>query len=171
MPILIGFTDMEDSLDVTMGEVMEDGISSEMYDTLIGDVVLNEISSLESNESCGTNNQVVLDAVNFVYRPYPVVTNPMELRKKFIDFNTERNFAAPSLLVATHMSKLAETYVYKFDIKPKTAAANEGMYRFSSHVYFVKVVGITVYIERYVLESMFAIPKLVEAISTSSAPK
>lgn len=127
VPVMIGFTDMEDSLDVSMAEVMEDGITSEMYDTLIGDVVLNEISSLESNESCGSNNQVVLDAVNFVYKPYPPVTDPIELRKKFVEFNTERNFAAPSVLLATHISKMSETYVYKFDIKPKTPAANEGL--------------------------------------------
>lgn len=127
VPVLIGFTDMEDSLDISMGEVMGEGLTSEMYDTLIGDVVLNELSSLESNESCGTNNQLALDAVSFVYKPYPPVTDPMELRKKFIEFNTERNFAAPTVLLATHMSRMAETYVYKFDIKPKTVAANEGL--------------------------------------------
>lgn len=127
VPVLIGFTDLEDSLDVSMAEVMQDGISSEMYDTLIGDVILNEISSLESNESCGSNNQLVLDAVNFVYKPYPPVRDPMELRKRFIQFNTERNFAAPSVLLATHISKTSETYVYKFDIKPKTTVANEGI--------------------------------------------
>lgn len=118
---------MEDSLDISMGEVMEDGINSEMYDTLIGDIVLNEISSLESNESCGSNSQVALDAVSFAYKPYPPVTDPMVLRKKFIDFHTERNYAAPTVLLATYMSKMAETYVYKFDIKPKTVAANEGL--------------------------------------------
>lgn len=126
VPVMIGFTDMEDSLDVSMGEVMEEGISSEMFDTLTGDVVLNELSSLESNESCGSNNQVVLDAVNFVYKPHPPVTDPLELRKRFIEFSTERNFAAPSVYLATQMSKTIETYVYKFDIKPKTAAANDG---------------------------------------------
>lgn len=124
---LIGFTDMEDSLEISMGEAMEDGISSELYDALIGDVVLNHISSLETNDSCSSNNQVAVDAVNFVYKPYPPISDPIELRKRFFDFSTERNFAAPSLLLATHMSKVAKTYVYKFDIKPNTTAANEGL--------------------------------------------
>ncbi|KAG4080400.1 hypothetical protein HA402_010851, partial [Bradysia odoriphaga] len=132
VPVLIGFTDMEDSLDVSMGEVMNDGIASEMYNSFIEDIVLNGISSLESNESCGTNNQVVMDAVNFVYLPYPPVTDPIELRKRFIDFNTERNYAAPTILLATYMSKMSETYVYKFDIKPKTTAANEGLPQWAS---------------------------------------
>lgn len=111
---------------MSTGEMLDEGVSSEMYDTVIGDIVLNDITALESNESCGTNNQPVLDAVSFVYKPYPPVTDPIELRKKFINFNTERNFAAPSVFIATQMSKMSATYVYKFDIKPKTAAANEG---------------------------------------------
>lgn len=127
VPIMIGFTDMEDSLDVSMGQVMDEGIASDMYESFIGDTVLNEISALESNESCGSNNQLVLDAVNFVYKPYPPVTDPMELRKRFIEFNTERNFAAPSVQLATYNSRMSETYVYKFEIKPKTTAANEGL--------------------------------------------
>lgn len=127
VPVLLGFTNMEDTLDVTMSELMEDGVTSEMYDTLVGDIIMNELNLLETNQSCGGNNQAVLDALNFVYKPYPPVSDPLVLRQKFIEFSTERNFAAPTVLLASHMSKLAETYVYRFDIKPKTAGANEGL--------------------------------------------
>lgn len=140
VPLLIGFTSMEDSLDVSMGELMEAGVTSDMYDVLVGDIILNELSTLETNDSCGGNNQAVLDALNFVYKPYPPVTDPLMLRDKFIEFSTERNFAAPSILMAMHMSRAAgnaaapppavaasETYVYRFDIRPKTVGAMEGL--------------------------------------------
>lgn len=127
LPVMIGFTNMEDSLDVSMGELMEEGITSDMYDTLVGDIILNELSQLETNETCGGNNQAILDALNFVYKPYPPVTDPHILRQKFIEFSTERNFASPSILLATHLSRNAPTYAYRFDIKPKTVAASDGL--------------------------------------------
>lgn len=130
VPALIGFTNMEDSLDVSMGEMMEEGISSDMYESLVGDIILNELQQLEANnETCGggSNTQAVLDALNFVYKPYPPVTDPHVLRQKYIEFSTERNYAAPAILLATHLSRLADTYVYRFDIKAQTGGATEGL--------------------------------------------
>lgn len=125
--LMIGYTDTEDSLDISMGDVLEDGITREMYETLTGDVVLNELwqgSDINNDTTCG-NNQVILDALNFVYRPYPPITEPAILRKKFIEFSTDRSFAAPVFSLALEMSKSSEVFVYRFDMKPKTALATE----------------------------------------------
>lgn len=125
--LMIGYTDTEDSLDISMGDVLEDGISREMYETLTGDVVLNELwqgTDGNNDSTCG-NNQVILDALNFVYRPYPPVSEPSILRKKFIEFSTDRSFAAPVFSMALEMSRNAEVFVYRFDMKPKTAMATE----------------------------------------------
>lgn len=127
VPVMIGFTNMEESLDVSMGELMDEGVSSEMYDTMVGDIILEELSQLDANSSCGGNWQSVLDALNFVYKPYPAISDPMVLRRKFVEFSTERNFASPAVLMAAHTSRANDTYVYRFDIKPKTMAANEGL--------------------------------------------
>lgn len=125
---LIGFTNMEDSLDVSMGEMMEEGLSAEMYETLVGDIILNELQQLEANnETCGGNSQAVLDALNFVYKPYPPVSDPHVLRQKYVEFSTERNFAAPAIQLANHLSRMADTYVYRFDIKATTSGATDGL--------------------------------------------
>lgn len=124
---LIGFTDMEDVLDVSTGELMDEGITNEMYDTFVNDIIINEMTPFETNDSCGGNNQAVIDALNFVYKPYPSVDDPILLRKKFIQFSTERNFAAPAVLLANQLSKFSDVYVYRFDMKPNTVVALDGI--------------------------------------------
>lgn len=120
IPLLIGYTDMEEILDIITSDMMENGISPQMYDTLLGDLITNDLSHLESNDSWCGNLQIVLDAVNYAYKPYPPIMDAMRLRKMYIDFHTERNYIAPSLFLAYHMSKNADTYVYRFDIKSRT---------------------------------------------------
>lgn len=136
VPTLLGFTNMEDALDVSMGELMEAGVPADMYESLVADIILNELQQLEAdNETCGGsgggaggNQQAVLDALNFVYRPYPPVSDPLVLRQKYVEFSTERNFAAPAILLATQLARSgADTYVYRFDIKASTAPAQEGL--------------------------------------------
>lgn len=129
VPMIIGFTDMEDILDVSMREMLENGLSHEMYTTLTTDVVLNDISTLEANNetTCGDgtgsspNNQPILDAMEFAYMPYFSAMNDASyLRKKYIDFNIERSFIAPAFLLAKAVSKNSEVFMYRFDTKPKT---------------------------------------------------
>lgn len=131
VPVMIGFTDMEDVLDVSTGEVLEDGLSMEMYDQMIREYILNELELLEANNETmcsdggGFNNQPILEAFEFVYRPYPPVTDPTTLRRRFIEFSTERSFVSPAFAFATALSKNSEVFMYRFDIKPKTAAVVE----------------------------------------------
>lgn len=126
IPIMIGFTDMEDVLDVSMREMLDNGISTEIYTQFISEAILNDISQLEvNNETCsengngGTNNQAILNAVEFAYKPYFSGTND-ELRKKYIDFFIERTYIAPSFLIAKTLSRNSEVFMYRFDTKPKT---------------------------------------------------
>lgn len=128
VPVIIGFTDMEDVLDMSMREVFDNGLSSEMYTTLISDFILNEISHLDSkNESTcgenagGINTQPILYALEFAYYPYFTGVNVEEqLRKKYIEFYTERSYVAPSFLIARTLSKYSNVFMYRFDTKPKT---------------------------------------------------
>lgn len=131
VPVMIGFTDMEDVLDVSMREMLENGLSNEMYTTLTNDIVLNDLALLETNNEtvCGenggssANTQLVLDALDFVYKPYSsAASDNSQLRQKYIDFTTERSFIAPSFALAKALSKNSEVFMYRFDIKPKTQA-------------------------------------------------
>lgn len=124
LPVLIGFTDMEDVLDISMRDMLDNGLTSEMYTTLITDAVLNDISQLESNNEtvcdngAGTNHQQILNAVEFAYKP--IFSDNEVLRKKYIDFYIERSYLAPSFLIAKALSRNSEVFMYRFDTKPKT---------------------------------------------------
>lgn len=131
VPVMIGFTDMEDVLDVSMREILDDGLSKEMYSMLTTDIVLNDLAQLEANNEtqCGdgsssiSNGQPVLDALDFVYKSYSILANnPSMLRQKYIDFVTERSYIAPAFTTARALSRSTEVYMYRFDIKPKTQA-------------------------------------------------
>ncbi|XP_050091496.1 cholinesterase [Anopheles aquasalis] len=124
VPLLIGHTDMEEVLELTMGDVVEHGLGVEMFETLLGDVVMNDLAEMDFNETlCGGNMDIVMEAVHYQYKPYPPTTDPLALRRKYIEFATERKYVAPTIELAMHMSQQADTYVYRFDIKPRTAVA------------------------------------------------
>lgn len=127
VPIMIGFTDMEQIFDISMREILDNGLTSEMYATLTSEVIFKDIEELGlSNEtSCGEslnnfpNNQPILDAMMFTYKPY-FTNDQSQLRKKFIEFITEKTYVAPSFQIAKAMSKFSDVFMYRFDTKPKT---------------------------------------------------
>lgn len=127
---MIGFTDMEDVLDVSMREMLDNGLTNDLYTTLTTDAILNDLLQLEMNNetTCGenggsTNNQPILSAVEFAYKPYFTGSNDGgQLRKKYIDFYLERTFIAPSFYIAKMLSKTSDVFMYRFDTKPKTQA-------------------------------------------------
>lgn len=131
IPIIIGYTDMEDVLDVTTGEMLTEGFSNEMYETLTKDIVLNELEILQSDndstciDGSTFNNQPVLEAFNFVYKPFPPVNDENTLRRKYVQFSTERSFASPAFALAAAHSRNAEVFMYRFDIKPKTQSVSD----------------------------------------------
>lgn len=124
VPVMIGFTDMEDILDVSMRDIFNDGLSSEMFTTFTTEDVLKQLEANNEttcSESGGMSSQApILDAMEFAYNPYFAVNN--DLRKKYIDFTTERLYIAPSFLAAKAISKNSEVFMYRFDTKPKTQA-------------------------------------------------
>lgn len=131
VPVMIGFTDMEDVLDVSMGVVLEEGLSSEMYNMLINDFMQTELDALAANNEtmCSNggifDNKPIVEALEFVYKPFPPMTEPSLLRRRFIEFSIERSFVSPAFALATTLSQNAEVFMYRFDIKPKTMAVVE----------------------------------------------
>lgn len=88
---------------------------------MINDVVGSDFSKYENNETtCLGNNQIVQEAVNFIYRPYPPTEDKILLRNLYLNFLNDRKYYAPSILMAAQMAKMADTFVYRFDLKPRT---------------------------------------------------
>lgn len=121
IPIMIGFTDMEEAYDLIAEDMIDNGISHDMYDTMISEIVANDLSRFENNDTeCAGNNQIVMEAVNFLYSPYPPTQDKLLLRNFYLNFLNDRKYLAPTILMAAHMAKQSETFVYRFDIKPRT---------------------------------------------------
>lgn len=62
IPILTGFTDMEEAYDLIAEDMVDNGISQELYDSMINEMVSIDFSRYENNDTmCGGNNQVVME--------------------------------------------------------------------------------------------------------------
>lgn len=121
VPILIGFTNMEEAYELIAENMVEEGISVELFDLMINEIVSSDFSRFENNETmCAGNNQIALEAVNFLYKPYPPTEDKVMLRNLYLNFQNDRKYLAPTIGLAAHMSRQADTFVYRFDLKPRT---------------------------------------------------
>lgn len=121
LPVLVGFTNSEDGLTL---EDTDRVLTNDVYDNIVGDEILGDLSMVESNETaCEGNTQMVIEAVHFLYKPKPAINDPNYLKRKLADFSTDRYYSAPIIYFASQLSKHSETYVYRFDLKPRTPEA------------------------------------------------
>ncbi|XP_063829443.1 fatty acyl-CoA hydrolase precursor, medium chain [Ostrinia nubilalis] len=124
VPVLTGYTNMEDAL-LLHNEGDESGISQREYDIMREEVVLSDITV--DNSSCFTNQHHIQDAVAFFYKPIPPTSNETILRKLFLDFYTDKVHGATTYQLAKHLCEQAPVYLYRFDLKPFSDIANEGI--------------------------------------------
>ncbi|KAL4709001.1 hypothetical protein ACJJTC_005862 [Scirpophaga incertulas] len=124
VPVLTGYTNMEDAL-LLQKEGEDSGISPREFDVMREEVILSDITV--DNSSCFTNQHHIQDAVAFFYKPIPPTTNETILRKLFLDFYTDKIHGATTYELAKHISKQAPVYLYRFDLKPFSDIANEGI--------------------------------------------
>jgi carboxylesterase type B len=96
VPVLIGYTNFEEALVTLSGDMLKNGVSEEMYMTLVDETVKSQMIAFDSNdtEACNGNEQLISEAVNFVYKP-PEMADTMLIRQKYIEFTTEREYVAP----------------------------------------------------------------------------
>lgn len=125
VPLLLGHTNMEEVLDF-VGEIAAEEMNAEMYDNVLNEMILQELALQEDNDTMCGNSQLVVEAVNFVYRPYPPTNNQSALRDKLVQYSTERKYAAPAILLATQASKKADVFVYRFEMRARTTAVLGG---------------------------------------------
>lgn len=87
-------------------------------------MITDEFSSLvqDDNTTCIMKPEMVTNAVLFFYKPYPPTKNATMYRDRYLDLQTEKNYAAGLTLLASGVSKRKSTpaFVYRFDYRPKT---------------------------------------------------
>ncbi|CAK9800660.1 Carboxylesterase 5A [Anthophora quadrimaculata] len=123
VPLLVGYTNNEQALAYieSIGKGNTDGkLSYSHFEMLITDEFASVVQSLEDNSTCELKPEMVVDAVLFFYKPHPLSKDQGVLRDRYLDLQTEKNFAAGLTQLAGKISKEKVAYVYRFDYRPKT---------------------------------------------------
>lgn len=101
------------------------GISYNVFKELIEAETMREHDgedigeSADSNNTCFPNTNHLVDTVLFYYTPYSSSVEPEMNLKKYVEYTTEKNYGAGIYKQARFVSKSSNTYVYRFDYKPK----------------------------------------------------
>lgn len=123
VPLLTGYTRMEHILEFDSIKNVNN-TSSETLQSLLQDLISSDIPAINNSEStCDYNYDNIIDAVMFFYSPARPTKDIESFRDLLINFVTERNVAASVFLLASFLSRDQPTFMYRFDMKPSTAAA------------------------------------------------
>ncbi|CAG4951663.1 unnamed protein product [Colias eurytheme] len=125
VPILTGFTNMEDALLLDKDGNEDSGLTQREFDVMREEVILSDITV--DNSSCFTNQHHIQEAVAFFYKPIPPTKNETILRKLFLEFYTDKVYGATTYQLAKYMNKHSPVYLYRFDLKPFSDVANDGI--------------------------------------------
>ncbi|XP_032690500.1 carboxylesterase 5A-like isoform X2 [Odontomachus brunneus] len=124
VPLIVGYTNNEQALayiETTGGPNSEGKLSPESFETMITDEFLSAVQASDENSTCEVKPELVANAVLFFYKPYPPTTNMTILRDRYLDLQTEKNYAAGLTLLAGKVAKRkASAFVYRFDYRPRT---------------------------------------------------
>ncbi|KAL1492888.1 hypothetical protein ABEB36_011062 [Hypothenemus hampei] len=127
IPVLTGYTNMEQALEI------EDFDNTTLYspDTLkqlISDFVSGELPNTnDTDEYCPKYTSLVVELVSFFYAPSMPSYDANTFRDIATKFVVEKNYAAPTVLLASYLSRDQPTFVYRFDMKPSSQIANKNL--------------------------------------------
>ncbi|XP_017789907.1 PREDICTED: carboxylesterase 5A [Habropoda laboriosa] len=128
VPLLVGYTNNEQALAYmeSLGKGNTDGkLSYSHFEMLITDEFVSVVQSPEDNSTCVLKPEMVVEAVLFFYKPQPPSKDQGVLRDRYLDLQTEKNFAAGLTQLAGKVSKEKVAYVYRFDYRPKTQSVTK----------------------------------------------
>lgn len=123
VPLLVGYTNNEQALayiESLSKENVDGKLSFNKFEMLITDEFVSLVQSPEDNSTCDLKPEMVAEAVLFFYKPHPPSKDQGVLRDRYLDLQTEKNFAAGLTLLADKVSKEKLAFVYRFDYRPKT---------------------------------------------------
>lgn len=126
VPFLTGYTEMEDVLSIE--GLLSENATQEELQGIFNEVITRDVPSPNSTNSefCSVNSDFIANSILFFYGPS--IPTSDEYRKLVIDFTTEKYYASSTILHASYLSRYNNnTYVYRFDLKPTTPEALEGL--------------------------------------------
>ncbi|KAI4485065.1 hypothetical protein M0802_012806 [Mischocyttarus mexicanus] len=98
----------------------DSSLSEKKFDSMIIEESTVAVSNLEENSTCEMKPELLSDAILFYYKPHPPNDDQALLRDKYLELQTDKNFASGLTLLAGELSKQERSYVYRFDYRPKT---------------------------------------------------
>lgn len=119
IPVLTGFTDMEDVLDL-MNTDLEEALNEDVFNTLINEVAFDDLRQMEANETLCKNLEIVMESIKYIYNPNFEGTDAYLFNKQLIKLHTDRKYIAPTNLFANIISKTNLVFVYSFIVRPWT---------------------------------------------------
>ena len=114
VPLMAGFTNNEQALAFieSIGSNNVDGrLPPSQFESMIREESAAAVVSPEVNSTCELRPELVSEAVLFFYKPHPPNRDQKVLRDRYLDLQTEKNYAAGLTLLA---GKIAE-YVSFFN--------------------------------------------------------
>ncbi|PSN44688.1 hypothetical protein C0J52_11823 [Blattella germanica] len=116
---MTGYTNKEDILDITNVNNIENGVTAMEFEDLIASELTEEYSNDENNNTCPSDMQHIIETALFYYKPHPETSDTTILRERYSDYITERRYGSGIYKQAIYTSAYINTYVYRFDYKPK----------------------------------------------------
>lgn len=108
VPLIAGFTNNEQALayiEMIGTEHIEGRLPPDQFEELIREEAEAAVSHLEDNSTCELRPELISDAVMFFYKPYPPTRDAKILRDKYLDLQTEKNYAAGLTQLAARVAK------------------------------------------------------------------
>lgn len=124
VPLMAGYTSNEQSLAyMEMSENPDEGgiMSQSKFESVISDEIMASIQRPDNTSTCESKPQLVADAVLFFYKPYPPSTDPAVYRDRYLNMQTEKNYAAGLTYLAAKVAKFESAFVYRFDYRSRTS--------------------------------------------------
>ncbi|XP_012252434.2 carboxylesterase 5A [Athalia rosae] len=126
VPLLAGYTNNEQALAYIEAIGSGEGVlSQQKFEAMITDETISSVKRFEDNTTCELRAEMLAEAVLFYYKPHPPNKDQALLRDRYLDLQTEKNYAAGLTLLAGKVSRQKPAYVYRFDYRPRTAMVTE----------------------------------------------
>ncbi|XP_011498444.1 PREDICTED: acetylcholinesterase isoform X2 [Ceratosolen solmsi marchali] len=128
VPFVTGFTSNEQALAYieTIGSENVDGrLPINQFERMIREESNAAVIAPDENSTCELRPELVSEAVLFFYRPHPLSRDQKLLRDRYLDLQTEKNYAAGLMQfaakISSHPSRV-QAFVYRFDYRARTQA-------------------------------------------------
>ncbi|XP_031777907.1 fatty acyl-CoA hydrolase precursor, medium chain [Nasonia vitripennis] len=130
VPLVAGYTNNEQALAFVelLGSEHDDGrLKMHQFESFIRDEINAAVVAPDENSTCELRPELVSDAVTFFYKPHPPTKDTRVLRDRYLDLQTEKNYAAGLIQLAAKVSShpsQTKAFVYRFDYRARTASVS-----------------------------------------------